>query len=183
MIALEREIAALTIDKLMLSGVTPETMEPELSLVEDYGLDSIDLLELAMAISRRYGVEFKDGSEENVVHFSSLRALARHVHANRVVEEAPLATPSAEERAFQEITAGLSEMFGMSVETLDKDTKLVEDLDLDSLDALDLVVRLQDRLGARIPDDRLMELRTIGDVVRVVTELTDKAIPPASPAT
>ncbi len=172
MIPLEREIAALTIDKLMLSGLTPETMEPELSLVEDYGLDSIDLLELAMAISRKYGVEFKDGSEENVVHFASLRALARHVEANREVE-ATAAAPTAEERAFQEITNGLSEMFGMSVDTLDNDTKLVEDLDLDSLDALDLVVRLQDKLGARIPDDRLMELRTIGDVVRVVTELTD----------
>ena len=63
-------------------------------------------------------------------------------------------------------------MFGFAIETLTPQTHLVDELQLDSLDALDLVVRLQDRLGARIPEERLMELRTIGDVVAVTVEIS-----------
>ncbi|WP_249755631.1 phosphopantetheine-binding protein [Microvenator marinus] len=171
--AFEREIAALTIEKLMLTGVTPDTMDADGSLVEDYGLDSVDLLELAMAIGRRYGIEFQDGSEENALVFRSIRTLAAHVEANHVPAEDPQLT--FEQLAFQEIVNGLSDMFGFPPETLSRHTQLVEELDLDSLDALDLIVRLQDKLGARIPDSRLMELRTIGDVVDIVVELNESA--------
>lgn len=169
----EREIASLIIDKLMLTGVTPETMEAEGSLVDDYGLDSVDLLELAMALGKKYGVEFEDGSDENIAAFTSIRSLSAHVDANRVQNIEP--AKSFDEIAFQEVVGGLSEMFGFSLESLNRDTQLVEELDLDSLDALDLVVRLQDTMDTRIPDERLVELRTIGDVVDVIVELRGSA--------
>src|SRR5690606_13039417 len=131
-------------------------------------------LELAMAVSRKYGVEFQDGSDANVVVFQSIRSLAAHVEANQVQSEQPRAQ-TFEQIAFQEIVGGLTDMFGFPPESLSRQTQLVEELDLDSLDALDLIVRLQDKLGSRIPDDRLMELRTIGDVVDVVVELNESA--------
>lgn len=174
---LEREVATLIVDKLMLSGVTGQTMDVNVSLAEEYGLDSIDFLELAMGISKTYGVEFSEDDSENESHFMSVSTLAAYVVANRSSE--PTAEPvvtapeSHEEHVYREITAGLQEMFDFPIERLRYDAKLVEDLELDSLDALDLVVRLQETLGARIPDDKLMELRTIGDVVKVVVNLSE----------
>ena len=47
------------------------------------GLDSIDALELALAISKRYGFQLRSDSDENRRIFGSLRALAEHVQANR----------------------------------------------------------------------------------------------------
>ena len=47
------------------------------------GLDSIDALELALAISRRYGFELRSDDEQNHHIFASLRSLARHVGQNR----------------------------------------------------------------------------------------------------
>jgi acyl carrier protein len=45
------------------------------------GLDSIDALELALAVSKRYGFQLRSDSEDNQRIFSSLRALSRHIEA------------------------------------------------------------------------------------------------------
>ncbi|HKQ30128.1 MAG TPA: phosphopantetheine-binding protein, partial [Burkholderiales bacterium] len=47
------------------------------------GLDSIDALELALAISNKYGFKLRSDDENNKQIFSSLRALARHVEQHR----------------------------------------------------------------------------------------------------
>lgn len=81
---LEEEVAQLIVETLNLE-VAPSGIEPEAPLFgEGLGLDSIDALELALAISKRYGFQLRSDDERNKQIFSSLRALSGHVEANRV---------------------------------------------------------------------------------------------------
>ena len=81
---LEQEVAALIVDALNLEDVTPEEVDPEAPLFrEGLGLDSIDALELSMAISQKYGFKIQSDSEENADIFASLRSLSRHIEQNR----------------------------------------------------------------------------------------------------
>lgn len=81
----ERELAALIITALNLEGVAPDDIDPQAPLFKTgLGLDSIDALELALEISKRYGFQLRSDDENNVRIFSSLRSLADHIEANRV---------------------------------------------------------------------------------------------------
>ncbi len=79
----EREVAQLIVDALHLE--TPaDAIAPEEPLFgEGLGLNSIDALELALALSRTYGVDLKSDDARNTQIFASLRALTRHVEAHR----------------------------------------------------------------------------------------------------
>jgi acyl carrier protein len=79
----EAEIARLIVDTLHLE-ISPEEIVPTDRLFGDgLGLDSIDALELALAISRRYGVELKSDDDRISAIFASLRSLAGHIDATR----------------------------------------------------------------------------------------------------
>ena len=81
---LEQELKALIIESLALEDVTPEDIDSEAALfVEGLGLDSIDALELAMALEERYGVKIGDDPDENQRIFASVRNLASFVVENR----------------------------------------------------------------------------------------------------
>jgi len=81
----EQEIAAMIIDSLNLEEVAVSDIAPDAPLFGDgLGLDSIDALELALAISQNYGVNIKSDDQQNQQIFSSLSALAGFVAANRV---------------------------------------------------------------------------------------------------
>ena len=81
---LEQEIKELIIDALALEDVQPADIETEAALfVEGLGLDSIDALELAMALEERYGVKIGDDPEQNRRIFASVRALASFVSESR----------------------------------------------------------------------------------------------------
>ncbi len=60
-------------------------------------------------------------------------------------------------------------------EKLTMDVRLFEDLDLDSIDAVDLIVRLQQFTGKKVNPEAFKQIRTLGDVVRAVDELVNKA--------
>ncbi|MFN9744529.1 MAG: phosphopantetheine-binding protein [Betaproteobacteria bacterium] len=81
--ALERELAKLFVDALNLE--TPaDQIDPEASLFGDgLGLDSIDILEVALEVSRRYGFQLRSDDENNQQIFRSLRTLAAHVAQHR----------------------------------------------------------------------------------------------------
>lgn len=84
MLALEPEIKALIISTLSLEDVTPEDIEAEAPLFnEGLGLDSIDALELGLALQKRYGVTLSADAQETRQHFASVRALSAFVAANR----------------------------------------------------------------------------------------------------
>ncbi|QDH68807.1 phosphopantetheine-binding protein [Marilutibacter alkalisoli] len=78
--AAERELAELLVESLNLEEVAPEGIDPEAPLFgEGLGLDSIDALELALAISKKHGIQLRSDSDENRRIFASLRALAAHI--------------------------------------------------------------------------------------------------------
>ena len=80
---LEAELAAVLVNALNLE-MTPESIDPTLPLYGDgLGLDSIDILEVALEISRRYGFQLRSDDERNKQIFESLRSLAAHVEQNR----------------------------------------------------------------------------------------------------
>jgi acyl carrier protein len=81
----ERELAELIVAALNLEGVAPADIDPEAPLFKTgLGLDSIDALELALEISKRYGFQLRSDDENNIRIFRSLRSLAGHIAENRV---------------------------------------------------------------------------------------------------
>ena len=82
--SLELEIKELIISSLALEDIKPEDIDAEAPLfVDGLGLDSIDALELGLALQKRYGVTMSADSEETRRHFKSVRALAAFVAAGR----------------------------------------------------------------------------------------------------
>jgi acyl carrier protein len=80
---LEQEIAQLIVESLQLE-VDPGEIDPESPLFRTgLGLDSINALELALAISRRYGTELRADDEQNGQIFASVRALAAYIDTQR----------------------------------------------------------------------------------------------------
>ncbi|MFN0304293.1 MAG: phosphopantetheine-binding protein [Burkholderiales bacterium] len=80
---LEAEISGLMVEALNLE-VQPDEIEPEAPLYGDgLGLDSIDMLEISLAISKRYGVQLRADDADNERIFATLRTLARHIEERR----------------------------------------------------------------------------------------------------
>lgn len=81
--ALLPEVAALIISALNLD-MAPGEIEADAPLFGDgLGLDSIDVLEIALVISKQYGFQLKSDNEDNIRIFSSLRALTTHIASQR----------------------------------------------------------------------------------------------------
>ncbi|MFI4914667.1 MAG: phosphopantetheine-binding protein [Steroidobacterales bacterium] len=82
-VELEREIAQLVVEALNLP-MTPEQIDPEAPLYgEGLGLDSIDILEIALVVSKHYGIQLRADNQENARIFRSLRHFAAYVAAQR----------------------------------------------------------------------------------------------------
>ena len=80
---LTAEVARLIVEALNLD-VAPADIDPAQPLYgEGLGLDSIDILEIALVVSKQYGVQLRADSEENGRIFGSLRQLAEYVNAHR----------------------------------------------------------------------------------------------------
>ena len=73
----------MIVETLNLEVAAAEIQPDEPLYGEGLGLDSIDILEIALVISKTYGVQLKTDSEDNVLIFRSLRTLAEHVAAFR----------------------------------------------------------------------------------------------------
>lgn len=81
---LEQEVKELIIDVLELEDVTPADIDLDAPLfVEGLGLDSIDALEIGVALQKRYGITLSAESAETRQHFASVRALAALIESNR----------------------------------------------------------------------------------------------------
>ena len=79
----ERALAELIVTTLNLETSATD-IDPDAPLYrEGLGLDSIDILELALAISKTYGVQLRSDDENNLKIFSSLRSLNRHIQQHR----------------------------------------------------------------------------------------------------
>jgi acyl carrier protein len=79
----EAELSGLIVRTLNLDMAASE-IDPEAPLFGDgLGLDSIDVLEIALAISQNYGVQLRSDDEQNAAMFRSLRSLSQHIQARR----------------------------------------------------------------------------------------------------
>lgn len=79
----EKELAQLIVTSLNLE-VSADEIEPDAPLYgEGLGLDSIDILELSLAVSKTYGLQLKSDDENNSTIFSSLRSLNQHIQTHR----------------------------------------------------------------------------------------------------
>jgi acyl carrier protein len=79
----EAELARLIVKTLNLDMAASE-IDPEAPLFGDgLGLDSIDVLEIALAISQNFGVQLRSDDEHNAEIFQSLRSLNQHIQARR----------------------------------------------------------------------------------------------------
>lgn len=79
------ELKRLIIDTLELEDVTPADIDPEAALFgEGLGLDSIDALELGLALQKQYGIKLDAEAETTRQYFASLNALQSLVEARRV---------------------------------------------------------------------------------------------------
>jgi acyl carrier protein len=82
--ALEAEIKDLIITSMSLEDIAPDDIDAAAPLFnEGLGLDSIDALELGLALQKRYGVTLSADSEDTRRHFASVQALCAFVTANR----------------------------------------------------------------------------------------------------
>ncbi len=80
---LQKEVAGLIVSALNLD-ISPEEIPPDAPLYgEGLGLDSIDILEVALAVSKRFGFQLRSDSADNVRIFSSLASLTQHIAANK----------------------------------------------------------------------------------------------------
>ena len=82
--ALEREVAGLIVGALNLD-IAPDDIDPVAPLFGDgLGLDSIDILEVALVVSKSYGFQLRSDDSNNTRIFQSLRSLCEHIQLNRV---------------------------------------------------------------------------------------------------
>jgi acyl carrier protein len=80
----EQDLARLIVESLNLEGVAPGDIEPEAPLFgEGLGLDSLDMLELSMAVEQKYGVTLRSDDPANEKIFASLRSLSTHINLHR----------------------------------------------------------------------------------------------------
>jgi acyl carrier protein len=80
---LELEVAELIVSALNLE-IAANDIAPEANLYGDgLGLDSIDILEIALVVSKQFGIQIKAESEDNFQNFRSLRCLCTYIAANR----------------------------------------------------------------------------------------------------
>ena len=81
---LEEEVKQVIIDVLQLEDITTADIVSDAPLfVDGLGLDSIDALELGVAIQKRYGISLSADSAETSNHFASVRTLAAMIASNR----------------------------------------------------------------------------------------------------
>lgn len=78
------ELKTLLIDELNLEDLSPQDIDASAPLFKDgLGLDSIDALELAVVLDKKYGVKIKSDDDQNATIFANLESLASFVSANR----------------------------------------------------------------------------------------------------
>lgn len=80
----EQHLACLIVESLNLEDIAPEDIVPEAPLFgTGLGLDSLDMLELSMAIEQQYGVKLRSDDPDNARIFASLRSLSGHIQRHR----------------------------------------------------------------------------------------------------
>ena len=66
------------------------------------------------------------------------------------------------------VRALLAEQLGKPIEKITEDAEIVKDLEADSLDVVEMLMKLEEELGITIPDEQMQDVKTVGDIARVI---------------
>ncbi|NQU12561.1 MAG: phosphopantetheine-binding protein [Desulfobacteraceae bacterium] len=69
-------VAEIMIDELKLEDVTPETFDPEIDLIDEVGIDSMDLATIALVLQDEYGIRI---DEDDYPKLSNIRLIAEYI--------------------------------------------------------------------------------------------------------
>jgi acyl carrier protein len=78
-----REVAELVVSSLNLDTAAADIQPDDALYGDGLGLDSIDILEIALVVSKRYGIQLRADHEDNTAIFQSLRSLSEHIALQR----------------------------------------------------------------------------------------------------
>lgn len=71
---------------------------------------------------------------------------------------------------FEKVQAIVAEQLNVELDKVQMDTNFVEDLNADSLDQVELIMAVEDEFGIEVPDEVVQEIRTVGDIVKVLED-------------
>lgn len=77
------------------------------------------------------------------------------------------------QQIFNQVQSALVQLFELSPDDIKPESKLFEELELDSIDAVDLVVHLQKKIGKKVDPETFKSVRTVQDVVEAVNKLVN----------
>lgn len=72
---------------------------------------------------------------------------------------------------FEEVAKLLADQLNIDVSKITEDSEIVKDLGADSLDVVELLMTLEDNTGKTIPEEKVADLKTVGDVVKTLQSL------------
>lgn len=72
---------------------------------------------------------------------------------------------------FEEVAKMLSEQLGIPASKITPESEIVKDLGADSLDVVELLMNLEDTTGKTIPDDKVAEIKTVADLLKILETL------------
>ena len=72
---------------------------------------------------------------------------------------------------FEEVAKVLAEQLNVDVSKITENSEIVKDLGADSLDVVEMLMTLEDNAGKTIPEDKVSDLKTVGDVVKMLETL------------
>lgn len=72
---------------------------------------------------------------------------------------------------FEEVAKLLSEQLNIDVSKIKESSEIIKDLGADSLDVVELLMTLEDKTGKTIPEEKVTDIKTVGDVVKMLQSL------------
>lgn len=82
---------------------------------------------------------------------------------------------ASREEILEQVRRAMGELFDLAPERIQLETKVVDDLELDSIDAIELAVKMEAVTGQRFDPERFREMRTISDVVEILHDILASA--------
>lgn len=73
---------------------------------------------------------------------------------------------------FEDVKAIIANELGINKDKITLESRLAEDLGADSLDAVEIIMALEEKVGKEIDDSNFQDIKTVGDIVRCIEELT-----------
>ena len=170
---LHREIKELIIEALGLEDISVDDIGDEQTLFgEGLGLDSVDALELGLAIQKKYGIKIDADAKDTRNHFTNVASLAAFVTAKQAALDRTMQT---RDDIFNTLRDALVELFELEPERISLGSNLYQDLEIDSIDAVDLIDHIKRQTGKKIAAEEFKSVRTVSDVVEAVYRLVQPA--------